>query len=110
MLTAFFYVIEKEKPKEIDVKWSKAELASKNIIIEFLSDSFLSFADNNNSAKQSLALQLSIREQIFTFILYGDTPLMSHFNRFGELMNELIASGAKIEEDNVLHLLLTCCI
>jgi len=110
-----------------------AERSAKSIIIEFLSDSFLSFADNNSTAKEifekldsiyerkSLATQLSVRKQLLTFKLNGDTPLIIHFNKFDELIFELMASMMPlmmmmIDElifelmasvDKVAHLLLT---
>lgn len=99
------FVIE-EKPQEIDEKWAKAERSAKIFIIEFLSDSFLSFADNNSTAKEifekldsiyerkSLATQLSVRKQLLTFKLNGDTPLIIHFNKFDELICELMASSS----------------
>jgi len=46
------FLIEKENPQEIDEKWTRAERSAKSIIIEFLSDSYLSFADNNSTAKE----------------------------------------------------------
>jgi len=43
------FVIEKEMPKDVDESWAKAERSAKNVNIAFLSDSFLSFADNNSN-------------------------------------------------------------
>jgi len=103
------FVIEKEKPQEIEEKWTKAERSAKSVIIEFLSDSFLSFADNNSTAKKifekldsiyerkSLATQLSVRKQLLTFKLNCDTPFIINFNKFDEFFCELMASGAKID-------------
>jgi len=93
------FVIE-EKPQEIDEKWAKAERSAKIFIIEFLSDSFLSFADNNSTAKEifekldSINERKSLATHLLTFKLNGDTPLIIHFNKFDELICELMASSS----------------
>ncbi|CAK9800989.1 Copia protein [Anthophora plagiata] len=113
-------VIDEDIPTKLSVEWIRAERVAKNLIVEYLSDSFLGFVQTGSTAKEvlkgldaiyerkSLATQLALRKKLLSLKLKGDTPLIKHFTIFDDLITELSAAGAKLEEtDKVSHLLLT---
>lgn len=113
-------VIDQEPPIVLCKDWENSNRIAKSIIVEYLSDSFLCFAKEDSSARQilrsldaiyerkSLATQLALRKKLLGLKLQGDTALIRHFMIFDDLITELLAAGAKLEEtDKVSHLLLT---
>lgn len=88
--------------------------------MEYLADSLFGYVQNDAKTKDifqeldrihegnSIATQLAVRETLLTLKLEGDTKLSKHFMQFDELISDLIAAGAKIDEnDKIAHLLLT---
>lgn len=114
------HVIDKPEPANPDSKWKKSESTAKNALIEYLSDSYLSYVKPESSTKQifaaldniferkSVAKQLGARKKLFSLKLEGDTDLCKHFMQFDSLISELASAGATISEvDKVTQLLLT---
>lgn len=99
-------VIDDEVPENNLQEWNKAERLARSVIVEYLSDSFLGFAKDGNTAKdiiqslnaiyerKSIATQLAIRKKLLELKLSGDVSLTKHFTIFEDLIAELIAAGA----------------
>lgn len=113
-------VIDEDPPSEPDIKWLRKERIAKNTIVEYLADSLLGLITEYNSAQEifakldsvyarkSIATQLALRKRLLNLKLEGETPLIKHFQNFEDLICELIAAGAKLEEaDKVCHLFMT---
>ncbi|CAD7085649.1 unnamed protein product [Hermetia illucens] len=113
-------VVDSEVPDEITEEWKIAERTAKSVIVEYLSDSFLSFAKEENTTKEiigdldaiyerkSVATQLALRKKLLSLKLQGDTKLIKHFTNFDDIIRDMLAAGAKLDEtDKVAHLLLS---
>lgn len=113
-------VIDDVPPQRVSADWEKANRAARNLIIEYLSDSLLSFVKPELTAKEildnmsslyerkSFATQMVLRTQLSQLKLSADTTLIKHFIRFDEIIEQLLAAGATIEEpERIIYLLLT---
>lgn len=113
-------VIDSDVPEVPNAAWNKAERIAKSVIIEYLSDSCLSFAKPESSAKdifnymdsiyerKSLATQIALRKKLLSLKLEDDAMLTQHFTNFDTIVSNLLAAGSKLEEtDQIAHLLVT---
>lgn len=113
-------IIDDPLPSEKDENFKKTDRQAKGVIIEYLSDSFIHYAEKDFAAKEifedldkmyerkSLAVQLSIRKQLLQLKLKSESSLVKHFLTFDDLIRSLITSGTTLKEtDKVAHLLLT---
>lgn len=115
-------VLDETDPTESDKlgEWAKSERIAKGIIIEYLSDSMLSFSTEADTAKnvmekldaiynrKSLATQLAIEKKLLTLKFNETTSLSKHFICFDEMMVDLHAAGATVSEmSKIARLLLT---
>ena len=93
-----------------DDDFKKADRIAKGVIVEYLSDSFIHYADTDLTAKEilqkldaiyerkSLAVQLALHKQLLQLNSQGNMSLVKHFLFFDDLISSLIAAGAKLEE------------
>lgn len=113
-------VLDNDVPEIITDEWRKSERLAKSIIIEYLSDSMIGFATEEATAREifkklddiyerkSLATQLAVEKKLLTFKYRSNIPLVKHFILFDEILVELQAAGATMDEMNkVARLLLT---
>lgn len=88
-----------EIPATRSESWQKKNRIAKNVIVEYLFDSFIGFVNETITAKEifknldslykrkSLATQLALRKRLLGFKLQGDIPLMiKHFTIFDDLI------------------------
>ena len=104
-------VIDDDIPELLSVEWKEAERVAKSVIVEYLSDSFLGFVETRSTARKilkrldtiygrkNLATQLALRKKLLSLKLQSDTPLVRHFTIFDDLITELSAAGAKLEQN-----------
>ncbi|CAD7091660.1 unnamed protein product [Hermetia illucens] len=83
-------VVDSEVPDEITKEWKIAERTAKSVIVEYLSDSFLSFAKEENTTKEiisdldaiyerkSVATQLALRKKLLSLKLQDETDKVAH--------------------------------
>ncbi|CAH2109312.1 unnamed protein product [Euphydryas editha] len=84
-------VIDEEPPPRPDNEWIKKNILAKGTIVDYLGDTFLSFARGSSTAKsimaeldkvyerRSLATQLALRKQLLNMKLQPDVTLFEHF-------------------------------
>lgn len=114
--------MDTEPPERLTADLRKSERITKGIIIEHLSDSMLivSFVTEACTAKdifskldaiyerKSLATQLAVENKLLSYKFKEDTPLLKHFILFDEMIVELHATDATLNETSkVVRLLLT---
>lgn len=103
-----------------DENLKKNDKKCKSIIIACLSDSYLEYVKDKDTAydmwkslatqfeRKSMTNQLYLRRKLLSTKLLDNESLENHFIKFDEIIRELKAVGANLEEtDIVCHLLLT---
>ncbi|CAD7085369.1 unnamed protein product [Hermetia illucens] len=98
-------VVDSEVPDEITEEWKIAERTAKseeNTTKEIISDLDAMYE------RKSVATQLALRKKLLSLKLQGDTKLIKHFTNFDDIIRDMLAAGAKLDEtDKVAHLLLS---
>lgn len=114
-------VLDNEKPNKVsEEKWQKRERIAKGSIIQHLSDSMIGFATEQDTARQifkqldeiyerkSLATQLAVEKKLLSFKYKGNSSLVKYFVEFDEMVDELLAAAAILNETIIIaRLLLT---
>lgn len=112
-------IIDKEIPEVPKEKWVQKNDVAHSIIGSLLADSLLHFTDVAYAKnifekldavydRKSLPTRMIMRKRLSDLKLAAEMSLMEHFSIFDTYVNDLSASGLKVDEvDKVLHLLST---
>ena len=110
-------VLREPVPAEPDRKWQRAERIAKGTIIEYLFDSFISFASSDSTVKdifdkldslyerKSVPTKIALKDKLSSFKMKSDASLESHFNEFDLNVREAIAAGVKLDESDEISYL-----
>uniref|UniRef100_A0A6V7KPR3 DUF4219 domain-containing protein n=1 Tax=Bracon brevicornis TaxID=1563983 RepID=A0A6V7KPR3_9HYME len=114
------HVIETNPPARPGEDWKTAEDTAKHAIVAHLSDSFLRFVKEEETAKElferlgaTYARKTSvgkflIKKKMLAHKLKGDNTLTKHFSELEEMFDDYANAGGNLsEEDKVQHVSLT---